>query len=1122
MNYLRFLFLKGLLLAVPLVCFGYSQGEQLTFDGIIYSVLDAQNNTLSVIGTTKTGAIDIPETVFDGKDITFTVTKIGGNGGKVNSWKGVTAVTLPSSLEMLDRYAFSGSSIPTITLPASLKDISRAAFSETSAILAEIIVEEGNTKFKAVDGILYSADEKQLISVPVGKTFDSGIFTIPDGVETVWSNSIKSNHNINKIVIPASVTNIELDWSPIGHLCTSLKSIEVDAENPNYSSDNNGVLFNKDKSVLNIYPYGKRDKSYKVPDSVKKITSYGIINNYLETLDLNNVEKLASSSLLNCKRLKEVTIPKTLTELEGCVLACNNIERYIVEEGNPNYSSDDGIVFNTDKTSLILFPPAKEGEYTVPSTVSTIEKNAFSSSVLSSLVISNSVQTIGKTAFRGMRNLESITFEEESQIQVFDTSIFYGINKLETITLPKSLKEIYTSAFYDCTNLKHVIVPDGSLLTKIYAKAFTSCDNIETFEFQGSCTLKTISSDVFNYKTKLREFVFPASVTTIGNGAFLGCTSLTTATFPEDAAIKTIGEGAFAGCGLTSFTVPTNVTTIGREAFRDCTALTEVSLSAKTQTIDPEAFKGCSNITRFEVDSNNSKYSTVKGMLCDKGKTTLVLFPQGQATDDVTMLPPSLTAIGDYAFYECEKLKGVVIPQKVTRIGKRAFGLCPNLESIAFLCDEMIDPANINQKQNEMSFDDGSQAADMYGNISLYVRKDLLNDYKNSDYYTKFKDGYEGIRSSFTMSRSIDGKQDEFMPLSNTAMSLLRTNATVSTYVAPLDVVNPEDGKSRSVNIIGDYAFEGSSVKEVVLLGEIRQLGAMAFVTDVTRNGNVPTANGSTITDIFFVGKTPTSYLNATDFELPANYNEFLPNQNIYVKKSAADDYKSTWSKYANQIKYQIPGISINNKYGTFAREFDVDLSDYYSEKGSGRVYAFTATARGKSEGSGDYGESEYYVIMRSINEGQEGDGTYIPAGTGVLLKALGNAPATPSDFYYTIGESDVNEAAASVLVGVTEDSKQITDTDKDIYVMSGGVFKPLNGQTITMPAHKAYLKLPESTGARVVFLFGDSQETVTGLDNIGAAQPDRQSPMYNLAGQRVSGSYKGIVIVEGKKYNKK
>lgn len=1120
MNYLRFLFLKGLLLAVPIVCFGYSENDKLTFDGINYKVKDAQNNTLSAVGASKAGPIEIPATIFDGKDITFTVTDISGEG---NSWKGVTAVTLPNTIVSLSSSAFAGASITTLTLPRSLTSIDPYSFNVSFGSLSEIIVEEGNPVFKAEDGILYTVDGEQLVYVPDKKKMADGVFAISDGVKKVWRNSIKSNPNIKKIVIPASVTNIEIAWAPIGHSCYNFTAFEVNVGNQNYSSDGNGVLFDKEQSVLYSYPFGKKNTSYKVPDTVKEISMYGIYNYYLETLDFNKLEKLVSEAVFGCRSLTTVFIPKTLTDFDGGITACYNINKYVVEEGNPNYSSDnDGIVFNADKTSLVLFPPAKEGEYTVPSTVNTIEKNSFFYSNLISLFIPSSVQSIGNYAFRSMHNLESVTFEENSQVDEFKLGVFWGQNKLETITLPTSLKVLNTDAFYQCDNLKHVIVPDGSQLSKISTNTFRSCDNLETFEFQGSCTLKTISAGVFNNKTKLREFVFPASVTTIGNGAFLGCTSLTTATFPENAAIKTIGEGAFAGCGLTSFTVPTNVTTIDREAFRGCTALTGVSLSAKTQVIHPEAFKGCSNITEFVVDRDNPYYSTVKGMLCDKGKTTLVLFPQGQATEDVTMLPPSLTAIGNYAFYECEKLKGVVIPQKVTSIGKRAFGLCTNLESIAFLCDEMIDPANINQKQNEMSFDDGSQAADMYGNISLYVRKDLLDAYKNSAYYTKFKDGAEGIRSSFTMSRSIDGKQDEFMPLSNTAMSLLRTNATVSTYVAPLDVVNPEDGKSRSVNIIGDYAFEGSSVKEVVLLGEIRQLGAMAFVTDVTRNGNVPTANGSTITDIFFVGKTPTSYLNATDFELSEDFNEFLPNQNIYVKKSAADDYKSTWSKYANQIKYQIPGISINNKYGTFAREFDVDLSDYYSEKGSGRVYAFTATARGKSSGSGDYGESEYYVIMRSINEGQEGDGTYIPAGTGVLLKAMDNAPTTPPDFHYTIGEKDVNEAAASVLVGVTENSKQITDTDADIYVMSGGVFKPLNGQTITMPAHKAYLKLPESTGARVVFLFGDSQETVTGLDNLNAAPSDRQSPMYNLSGQRVSGSYKGIAIVEGKKYNKK
>ena len=1132
MNYLRFLFLKGLLLAVPIVCFGYSTNDKLTIDGINYVVLDGEKYTLSAVGTTKGGAIDIPGSVKVGEDLTFTVVQIGGSG---NGWKDVESVTLPNTITTLAPYAFTNSNIQTLELPKSLTYINQSAFLGTYNALKEITVADGNLSFMAEDGILYTYNKKELIYVPLCKDkfkspdgTESSTLYIPDGVEKLRSNSIISNNNITAINISATVSDIPShEWAPIGNHCPNFTTFIVASGNEKYSSKD-GVLLSDNGSVLCIYPFGKKDISYRVPNGVKLITKHGIQNpSYLKTLDLNEVETLNYNAILNCEQLTEVKIPKSLTVLEGGFMSCKSVTKYIVEEGNNYYKSVDGIVFNTDKTALMLFPAAKtveNGSYEVPSGVNKIGQNAFSGcTTVTSLSIPQSVENIGMCAFRAMVNLESITFEEDSKITKFDEGIFYGTNKLEKITLPTSLQTINLNAFYSCTILKEVIVPDGSQLLTINKGAFNLCDNLEKVEFQGSCELETIAAGVFNNKTKLEYFKFPASVTTIGDGAFLGCTSLETAMFPEEAEITTIGKGAFAGCGLISFTVPKNVTTIDREAFRGCTALTGVSLSAKTQVIHPEAFKGCSNITEFVVDRANPYYSTVKGMLCDKGKTTLVLFPQGQATDNAaTLLPPSLTAIGNYAFYECEKLKSVVIPQKVASIGKRAFGLYTNLNSIAFLCDEMIDPANINQDQNEMSFDDGSQAADMYGKISLYVRKDLEDEYKNSAYYSKFK----GIKTSFTKPRAIDGKQDEFMPLSDNTpdMMLLRTDAAVPTYVAPLNVVTPEDGKRRSVNIIGDYAFEGSNVEEVVLLGEIRQLGAMAFVTNVKREGMNIKPDGSNIKSIFFVGKTPASYLNASDFELSEDFNEFLPNQNIYVKKSVNNKYQNneTWRKYANQIKYQIPGISINNKYGTFAREFDVDLSDYYSEKGSGRVYAFTATARGKSSGSGDYGESEYYVIMRSINEGQEGDGTYIPAGTGVLLKAMDNAPTTPSDFHYTIGEKDVNEAAASVLVGVTEDSIQIADTDKDIYVMSGGVFKPLNGQTIIMPAHKAYLKLPESTGARVVFLFDDSQETVTGLDNLNAAPSDRQSPMYNLAGQRVSGSYKGIVIVEGKKYNKK
>ena len=94
-------------------------------------------------------------------------------------------------------------------------------------------------------------------------------------------------------------------------------------------------------------------------------------------------------------------------------------------------------------------------------------------------------------------------------------------------------------------------------------------------------------------------------------------------------------------------------------------------------------------------------YSSVDGYLLSKNKETLKIFPPGKANDRFTLLPPSIKKIGDYAFFDCKELKNVVIPNLVESIGKRSFGLCSNLNTITFLCDNKINPANINQLTSE-------------------------------------------------------------------------------------------------------------------------------------------------------------------------------------------------------------------------------------------------------------------------------------------------------------------------------------------------------------------------------------------------------------------------------------
>lgn len=130
-----------------------------------------------------------------------------------------------------------------------------------------------------------------------------------------------------------------------------------------------------------------------------------------------------------------------------------------------------------------------------------------------------------------------------------------------------------------------------------------------------------------------------------------------TAKFPSDADIQVIGQGAFADCGLTNFTVPNNVQKIEREAFNKCAALDVVNISAATTDISPEAFKSCFKLTDINVSRDNTVYSSIDGYLMSKDKQTLKIFPAGKANDHFTLLPPSITTIGEYAFFDCTVLK---------------------------------------------------------------------------------------------------------------------------------------------------------------------------------------------------------------------------------------------------------------------------------------------------------------------------------------------------------------------------------------------------------------------------------------------------------------------------------
>ena len=189
-------------------------------------------------------------------------------------------------------------------------------------------------------------------------------------------------------------------------------------------------------------------------------------------------------------------------------------------------------------------------------------------------------------------------------------------------------------------------------VTSIGEKAFYSCDNLNTLDIPNSVT--SIGNDAFGFCSGLKSINIPNSVTSIGENAFCWCKALTFVNIPNS--VTSIRDGAFYGCtGLTTIDIPKSVTSIGKETFTQC-----------------------SNLASIFVNANNTTYDSRNNCnaIIEKTSNTLIIGCKN------TIIPNSVTSIGNSAFVFCSGLKFINIPNSVTSIGELAFGGCSNLTSI--------------------------------------------------------------------------------------------------------------------------------------------------------------------------------------------------------------------------------------------------------------------------------------------------------------------------------------------------------------------------------------------------------------------------------------------------------
>jgi hypothetical protein len=218
------------------------------------------------------------------------------------------------------------------------------------------------------------------------------------------------------------------------------------------------------------------------------------------------------------------------------------------------------------------------------------------------------------------------------------------------------------------------------LSTTINSSDFQDCTFLVGITILGNRTT-TIGQTAFRNCTSLTSITIPNNVTSIGDSAFSGCTSLTSITFPTNSSFTTINNFTFSSCtSLTSIVIPNSVTSIGNSAFNGCTNLTSITIPNSVTSIGNGVFNGCTSLTTINVDPANNSYSLQDGVLYNKDKTTLVVYPAGKTGNTFT-IPNSVTDISQSAFYRCT-FTNITIPNGVNSIGNNAFTFCTSLTSV--------------------------------------------------------------------------------------------------------------------------------------------------------------------------------------------------------------------------------------------------------------------------------------------------------------------------------------------------------------------------------------------------------------------------------------------------------
>lgn len=476
-------------------------------------------------------------------------------------------------------------------------------------------------------------------------------------------------------------------------------------------------------------------KSIEIPETIQRIgnQSFSGCSSLASITIPNRVTSIGDGAFEGCRCLISIVIPNNVTRIgsrafSGCISltiyceasskpsgwdsAWNPVSRPVYWGMNENnYLIQDGLVYQIvdAKAVVIGYTNEASSDIVIPKTitikettydVTSIGEMAFSGcNSVNSMEIANSVTRIENFAFENCHSLVSITIP--NSVTKIGLGAFFGCNSLASIKIPNCVTSIGENAFANCSSLTSITFEEGSELTSILRNVFEGCDSLQYHEY-GNCyylgnetnpylilvkvknksiTEATISSNTmlildhaFESCRSLTSIVIPSSVTNIGDYAFQDCRSLSSITFEEGSRLTSIVSNIFSGCDSLQYKEYFNCSYLGNEmnpyfilVKAKKTSITKLTIHANTRIIMNNAFLNCSSLISTVIPSSVTSLGESTFYGCSK--LVEVVFEEGS----------KLTSIGWGAFYSCSSLASIVIPSSVTNMESDVFSDCTSL-----------------------------------------------------------------------------------------------------------------------------------------------------------------------------------------------------------------------------------------------------------------------------------------------------------------------------------------------------------------------------------------------------------------------------------------------------------